>query len=128
MGNTTRDDQVINATVHKMLGEHARGDTCRVLGERYGYSHEGVRKLLIREGTRMINEVEVNLDLAAKQEQLVDESAFEYHEGDRAARLRMSLSVEGEDAHRLARMAEARGQKPSDVVAELLRDVDRSPA
>ena len=66
-------------------------------------------------------------DLDAELERL-DESAFEYHEGDPTARLRIVLSVDGEDAHRLARMAEARGQKPSDVVAELLRDADRSPA
>ena len=66
-------------------------------------------------------------DFDAELERL-DESAFEYHEGDRAATLRIVLSVEGEDAHRLARMAQARGQKPSDVVAELLRDADRSPA
>lgn len=58
----------------------------------------------------------------------LDESTFEYHEGDPAATLRIVLSVDGEDAHRLTRMAEARGQKPSDVVAELLRDADRSPA
>ena len=66
-------------------------------------------------------------DFDAEFERL-DESAFEYHEGDRTARVRIVVSVEGEDAHRLARIAEERGQKPSDVVAELLRDADRSPA
>jgi len=58
----------------------------------------------------------------------LDESAFEYHEGDSSATLRIVVSVESSDASRLARIAETRGQKPSDVVAELLRDADRPPA
>ena len=36
--------------------------------------------------------------------------------------------VEGEDAHRLARIADARGQKPSETLAELLREADRPAA
>ena len=36
----------------------------------------------------------------------------------------MLISVEGEDVLR----AQARGKKPGDVVAELLRDADRSAA
>ena len=59
---------------------------------------------------------------------LLDESAFEYHGGDPSATLRIVVSVEGADASRLARIAETRGQKPSDVVAELLRDADRPAA
>jgi hypothetical protein len=59
---------------------------------------------------------------------LLDTSAFEYHEGDASAILRIVLSVEGADASRLARIAASRGQKPSDVVAELLRDADRPAA
>jgi hypothetical protein len=59
---------------------------------------------------------------------LLDESAFEYHEGDPSATLRIVVSIEGADASRLARIAEMRGQKPSDVVAELLRDADRPAA
>jgi hypothetical protein len=59
---------------------------------------------------------------------LLDESAFEYHEGDPSATLRIVVSIEGADASRLARIAETRGQKPSDVVAELLRDADRRAA
>ena len=59
---------------------------------------------------------------------LLDESAFEYHAGDPSATMRILVSVEGEDASRLARIAEARGQSPSEVVAELLRDADRSTA
>ena len=59
---------------------------------------------------------------------LLDESAFEYHQGDPSAALRIVVSIEGADASRLARIAETRGQKPSDVVAELLRDADRPAA
>ena len=59
---------------------------------------------------------------------LLDESAFEYHDGDPSATLRIVVSVEGEAASQLARIAEARGEKPSEVVAELLRDADRPAA
>ena len=59
---------------------------------------------------------------------LLDDSAFEYHEGDPCATPRIVVSVEGADASRLARIAETRGQKPSDVVADLLRDADRPAA
>jgi hypothetical protein len=55
----------------------------------------------------------------------LDAPDVERHVGDPDAKLRILLSVEGEDAQRLERLAEARGQKPSDVVAELLRDADR---
>jgi hypothetical protein len=58
----------------------------------------------------------------------LDPGAVEHHEGDPSASLRIVVSVEGEDASRLARIAEARGQNPSDVVAELLRDADRPAA
>jgi hypothetical protein len=57
---------------------------------------------------------------------LLEESAFESHDGDAPARLRVLVSVEGEDAARLERIAEARGIRPGEVVAELLRDADRS--
>ena len=59
---------------------------------------------------------------------MLDESAFEYHEGDPSASFGLMVVVEGEDASRLARIAEARGQKPSQVLAELLRDADRPAA
>jgi hypothetical protein len=55
---------------------------------------------------------------------MLDASAFGYHEGDASATMRIVFSLEGEDASRLARIAEAREQSPSDVVAELLRDAD----
>jgi hypothetical protein len=57
---------------------------------------------------------------------LLEKSAVEYHDGDASARLRVLVSVEGEDAARLERIAEARGLRPGEVVAELLRDADRS--
>jgi hypothetical protein len=66
-------------------------------------------------------------DLDAELE-LLDESAFEYHEGDPSASLGLMVVVEGEDATRLARIAHARGQQPSQVLAELLRDADRPAA
>ena len=59
---------------------------------------------------------------------MLDESAFEYHEGNPDTKLRILISVEGEDVQRLERIAQARGKKPGDVVAELLRDADRPAA
>jgi uncharacterized Fe-S cluster-containing radical SAM superfamily protein len=58
----------------------------------------------------------------------IDSKYVERHGGDPAATVRIVLSVEGEDARRLERIAEARGKTPHDVVAELLRDADGSPA
>ncbi len=58
----------------------------------------------------------------------IDPRYVETHGGDPNARLRILVSVEGDDAERLERIADARGQKPGDVVAELLRDADRSVA
>jgi hypothetical protein len=58
----------------------------------------------------------------------IDDRYVEVHEGDSDAKLRILVSVEGEDARRLERIAEERGKKPGDVVAELLRDADRSAA
>lgn len=58
----------------------------------------------------------------------IDPRYVEAHEGNPDAKLSILVSVEGEDATRLERIAEARGKKPGDVVAELLRDADRSAA
>jgi hypothetical protein len=58
----------------------------------------------------------------------IESEYVERHEGDPTARLRILVSVEGEDARRLERIAEARGKTPYDVVAELLRDADRPAA
>lgn len=59
---------------------------------------------------------------------LLGDAVPEQHEGDDDAILRVLVSVEGEDARRLERMAQARGQSPHDVVADLLRDADRPAA
>jgi hypothetical protein len=58
----------------------------------------------------------------------LDRRYFEVHEGNPQAKLRVLISVEGDDVQRLERLAQARGKKPGDVVAELLRDADRSAA
>jgi hypothetical protein len=58
----------------------------------------------------------------------IDAAYVERHDGDPNATLRILVSVEGEDARRLERIAGARGRTPHDVVAELLRDADRPAA
>lgn len=58
----------------------------------------------------------------------LDPRYVEHHEGDSGASLMILVGVEGEDAKRLERIAEARGQRHADVVAELLRDAERSVA
>ncbi|MEA2409660.1 MAG: hypothetical protein QOC77_221 [Thermoleophilaceae bacterium] len=58
----------------------------------------------------------------------IDGEYVERHDGHPEATLRILVSVEGEDARRLERIAEARGQKPGDVVADLLRGADRPAA
>jgi hypothetical protein len=58
----------------------------------------------------------------------IDPRSVQRHAGHPDAKARILLSVEGEDAERLERLAGARGQKPGDVVAELLRDADRPAA
>jgi hypothetical protein len=50
------------------------------------------------------------------------------HDGDPAATVRILVSIEGEDASRLERIATAEGKKPSDVVAALIRAADRPAA
>lgn len=58
----------------------------------------------------------------------LDPRYVEHHDGDRDAKLVVLVGVEGEDAKRLERIAEARGKTAADVVAELLRDAERSLA
>jgi hypothetical protein len=58
----------------------------------------------------------------------IDSRFVETHPGNPDAKLRMLISVEGEDVLRLERLAQARGMKPSDVVVELLRGADHSAA
>lgn len=58
----------------------------------------------------------------------LDPRHMEHHNGDPDAKLIVLVGVEGEDAKRLERIAAARGQKAADVVAQLLRDAERSLA
>jgi hypothetical protein len=58
----------------------------------------------------------------------LDPRYIENHEGDPDAKLIVLVEVEGEDAKRLERISEACGKTTADVVAELLRDADRSLA
>jgi hypothetical protein len=46
---------------------------------------------------------------------------IESHAGNPDAKLSILVSVEGDDARRLERIANERGQRPDEVVAELLR-------
>jgi hypothetical protein len=50
------------------------------------------------------------------------------HDGDPDATLRILVSVEGDDANRLQRIADAQGKNPGDVIAELIRAADRPAA
>jgi hypothetical protein len=58
----------------------------------------------------------------------LDPRYIERHEGDPDARLIVLVGVEGEDARRLERLAEARGKNAAAVVSELLREAERSAA
>ncbi len=58
----------------------------------------------------------------------IDPALGEHHDGDSDAALRILVSVDGEDARRLERIAETQGKTPHDVVAALLRDADRPAA
>lgn len=55
----------------------------------------------------------------------LDPRHVEHRDGDPDAKLIILVGVEGEDAKRLERIAEARGQQAADVVAQLLRDAER---
>jgi hypothetical protein len=58
----------------------------------------------------------------------LDPRYIERREGDPDGKLMILVSVEGEDAERLQRLSERRGKTSADVVADLLRDADRSVA
>lgn len=58
----------------------------------------------------------------------IEQSDVENHEGSPDGILRVLVSVEGEDARRLERIAHARGKSPHELVADLLRDADRPAA
>jgi hypothetical protein len=57
----------------------------------------------------------------------IDPRYVERHAGGDGS-MRIVLSVEGEDAERLERVAAARGQTPNALVAQLLRDAERPAA
>lgn len=48
-------------------------------------------------------------------------SQIEIHKGNLDAKLSILVSVEGDDAKRLERIATERGQQPGEVVSQLLR-------
>ena len=58
----------------------------------------------------------------------LDPSSVDLAEGNPEAKLIVLVGVEGEDAERLERLAEARGKTAAAVVAELHRDADASRA
>ncbi|HEY2260657.1 MAG TPA: hypothetical protein VGH45_13125 [Solirubrobacteraceae bacterium] len=58
----------------------------------------------------------------------IDPRFVEVHRRDPNAKVRIVLSVEGKDAERLERLSAARGEKPAEVIAELLREADKPAA
>jgi hypothetical protein len=46
---------------------------------------------------------------------------IDIHEGNPNAKLSILVSVEGDDAKRLERIANERGQQPAEIVSQLLR-------
>jgi hypothetical protein len=50
------------------------------------------------------------------------------HRGDPNAKVGIVLSIEGEDARRLQRLSAARGEKPIELIAELLREAENPAA
>jgi hypothetical protein len=58
----------------------------------------------------------------------IDPKYVEHRDGDPTATLRILVSIEGDDALRLERIAEEQGMSPHDVVADLLRAADRPAA
>jgi hypothetical protein len=58
----------------------------------------------------------------------LDPRYVECRDGDPEGKLVILVSVEGEDAERRQRLSEPRGKTSAGVVADLLRDADRSVA
>jgi hypothetical protein len=54
----------------------------------------------------------------------LDPSEVHISEGNPNARLSIQVTVAGDDATRLERLARVRGERPGEVVAELLRAAD----
>lgn len=59
---------------------------------------------------------------------MIDPRFVETRRGDPNATVRVVFSVEGEDAERLQRVSAARGETPSQLIAELLREADGTSA
>jgi hypothetical protein len=58
----------------------------------------------------------------------IDPRDLQVVEPGSGAKVTLVVGIESEDAVRLERLPAARGKKPSDVVAELVRDADRPAA
>jgi hypothetical protein len=58
----------------------------------------------------------------------IDLRFMEVHRGDPNAKVRIVVSIEREDARRLQRLSAARGEKPTELIAELLREADKPAA
>jgi len=58
----------------------------------------------------------------------IDPRFVETHRGNPNARVRIVVSIEGEDARRLQRLSAARAEKPTELIAELLREADKPAA
>lgn len=54
----------------------------------------------------------------------IDSRYISAHRGVAEGQVRIVVSVEGDDAKRLQRVAAARGETPSEVIAKLLRAAD----
>jgi hypothetical protein len=66
---------------------------------------------------------EFDADLAT-----IDPRFLEVQPGRPDAKLRIVVSIEGEDAEQLERMSADRGVRPGAVIADLLREANRSAA
>jgi hypothetical protein len=55
----------------------------------------------------------------------IDPALIERHPGGQQVRVRTIVELDADDAARLSRIAISRGQKPQDVISELLRSADR---
>jgi hypothetical protein len=58
----------------------------------------------------------------------IDPRFLEAYPGDSDGKLRILLSIEGEDAERLERVSIARGERPAELISELLREADGEAA
>ena len=56
----------------------------------------------------------------------IDPRYVELHDASPTAALRIMVSIEGEDAQRLERLADASGKKPGEIVAEDRADQDHA--